>query len=126
MTTINQLTILQAAAALPYGELRILIALTTKPNLTREEIADQVGLSPDYLTSILPSMCRKNIIARRFRVIGDDQVKSIYLPHPQLRYEAIAAEYLATMPGAGMSTNCPNELAGTDNGCQVSLNTKEV
>ena len=39
MTDTEQLTALRAAASLAYGELRIFIAVTAEPNLTRERIA---------------------------------------------------------------------------------------
>ena len=126
MSKPSLLTILQAAAALPSGELRVLIALIAKPDQTLEQLADEVGVTIRYLSNILPNMDRRGIITHRVRVIGYCKVENIYLPHPVLNYEALAAEYLAATSGAKITTDCLNELAGAENGCQVDLNTKEA
>ena len=114
MTTPNVLTILQAAAVLPYGELRVLIALTTEPNLTRTQLVDQVDVSPDYLTTLLLAMTHKKLITRKVRIVGDDEVESIYLLHHELNFEAIATQYLETLPPKGklkpLDVNRPREV----------------
>jgi len=126
MSKPSLLTILQAAAALPSGELRVLIALIAEPDLTLEQLAEQVGVSARYLSNLLPAMDRRRIITRRARVIDYCKVEYIYLAHPVLNYESLAAEYLSTTPGANTTTNCSDQLAGADNGCQVDLNSKEA
>lgn len=89
MTAVPLLSILQAVA----GELRILITLIAKPGMTPEQIADQLGLSPKFVTTVLPAMCRKNIITYRVRMVGYQKFEDIYLPHPGLNFDAIAAQY---------------------------------
>jgi hypothetical protein len=96
--THSQIIALRAAAALQSGDLRILIALATTPNLTRHQLADLLGLTPDYLSNRLPDLGRRTIVTRRVRVIGYNQVEDIYLVHPGIDLKAIATQYESSAP----------------------------
>lgn len=91
-----QVNALRAAAALQSGDLRILIALATTPSQTRRQLADLIGLTPEYLGNRLPDLERRKIVTRRVRVIGYDQVENIFMVHPGIDLKTIATQYVAS------------------------------
>ena len=120
------LSVLQAAAVLPSGELRVLIALNTRPNLNLIELAGQVDVSPDYLTTVLSAMTQKRLITRKVRVVGDDDVENIYLLHPDLNFETLSTQYLPNARGTAAPASCSANLITTNQGTTESTEVSHV
>lgn len=120
------LALLRAAAALPSGELGILIAIIAQPNLTVDQLAQQIGGSNRYLSSLLSTMCDKRIITSRVRVIGYHEVEEIFMPHPDLNFETLAPKYVPKARSAASSESCSADLVNTDQEINASMEVPYV
>lgn len=120
------LTLLRAAAALPFGELRILIALIAQPDLTVDQLAEQIGASTRYLSSLLGTMCAKRIITSRVRVIGYHEVEEIFMPDPDLNFETLAPQYVPKARSATAPASCSANLTTINQGITESTGVSNV